>query len=358
VQIETLNLQRGVHISTDLLADLNSWELGICLPDKIQTYLAAKQPNIKRLQMITDQDCRGHLIDDDMPILVGVSIPINLSMFKSITDLSWNGLHSEDNMTSARNLLKLIATQLEKLELDFTNWDEVPDRFNMRMAIDDVSRLDDDESQRAINRSFLARRILGISPSQTNPVFPVLQVLSLAEVGLEEAPNALVRAFDFGRLHSLKIRHCPGWEVFLQQIVNSTQRISLRSLEIKSRYEDRARDRESGTVIAEFLEAFQGLESLFISTSDELEPITTTDPMIVWHSAARHKSTLSRFVHQLRCSTGRYRHRDFHDQRQLWLTDEDFSETWREPSEHPFNPLSLEFVGLCCMPPYLVCVSS
>jgi hypothetical protein len=300
--------------------------------------------------MVMDKDCQGHLNID--------LIPIDLSMFNCINNLSWSSFGLEGNLDSACKLLNMVATQLEQLELDFNNWEQVPDRFNMMMAIDDVSRLDDDESQRAINRSFLARRILSLSSTRTNPVFPALQVLSLAEVGLEEAPSALALAFDFSTLRSLKIRHCPGWEVFLQQIVNSTQIIALKSLEIKSYIEDKARNRESGTVIAEFLEAFQGLENLFISTSDDLEPETTTDPLIVWRSATRHESTLSRFVHQLRTSTGRFRQGDFHDQPQLWLTDEDFSEIWRDPSEHPFNRSSLEFVGLCCMPPYLVCISS
>lgn len=243
--------------------------MGTCIPHQILGplgHLPLKQKNIESIRLTTDGACEWNLYGNCL---------IDLSEFKKLKSLSWNGLRSENDFSTLHGALQQFSNQLVELELDLIDWNTV----NYFLMDQDVSV------------DFFARRILALPPGGRKGMFSALQVLSLSAVSLTSFPEEIAEAFDFSSLRSLKLRLCPGWDDFLQHVREFCQPITLKSLEIQvaTEMEDNFRD-----TITEFLESFEGLEKLFISTNSE------KDPVDLWYALLQHKSTLRRFVHHVR----------------------------------------------------------
>jgi hypothetical protein len=221
-----------------------------------------------------------------------------------------------------------------ELELDLIDWSLVS------AALD----IDEDEE------NFFAWNILKLPPGDMKRMFPALQVLSLSAVSFTSAAKEIANAFDFSSLRSLKLRFCPGWEDFLQQVSHSNQPIRLKSLEVQSSISDET-DHAPDT-ISGFLGIFEGLEELFIYTHGP-----SPETIDIWHSALRHKATLRRFSHHQRSI-------NLDEDPPVFEKEYDLSDlsfvSWRiaelikDPLRNPFSDLDLECIGLCCIPKLLV----
>lgn len=75
----------------------------------------------------------------------------------------------------------------------------------------------------------------------------------------------LSSTFSFGLLRSLSLRLCKGWEELLHSIRNSSPTISLKSLSIES--DPHTNNTESALALSSFLDAFEGLEELYVSVA-------------------------------------------------------------------------------------------
>ncbi|KAL2817947.1 hypothetical protein BDW59DRAFT_129607 [Aspergillus cavernicola] len=153
----------------------------------------------------------------------------------------------------------------------------------------------------------------------------------------------MASAFNFNSLRSLKLRFCPGWEMFLKQVASLSQPIQLKSLEIQSNTQYNDEDDEAAT-ISEFLDTIEGLEDLYICTS------SPSDALVIWRTMVRHKSTLKKFVHHQRSVS-------FETEYPNDLPDLSFVPDnlplLNDRSQNPFSSLDLECLGMCCRPKYL-----
>jgi len=191
---------------------------------------------------------------------------------------------------------------------------------------------------------------LNLSRGSEKQVFPALKQLSLSAVSFEHAQMEMAHAFSLSSLGSLKLCFCPGWEDLLRHITSSHQQIRLRSLEIQSDLDYNDGDEEASTISA-FLQIFEGLQELFISTS------APSETLCIWRSMLHHKSTLRRFVHHQRSvnldeTSPNYEERcDLPD---LSFVSKDIKKLIKDPSQNPFSDLDLECIGLCCIPKFLI----
>jgi hypothetical protein len=109
---------------------------------------------------------------------------------------------------------------------------------------------------------------------------------------------------------------------------------------------------DSGYSITKFLESFEGLEDLFLSTYSDS---TTLD---IWRSALRHKETLKRFIHH------HHRSIDLDKESPLFQENcdvpdlsfylEHVADFPAEPSQNPSSALELTSIGLCLTPEFMV----
>jgi hypothetical protein len=86
---------------------LESWRLGICVPEELLGcggYLPSKQPQLEELTLVTNNQCE----------------PVNydLSGFANLKALSWTGLRDED-IGALMSCFELTSQQLKTIELDF-----------------------------------------------------------------------------------------------------------------------------------------------------------------------------------------------------------------------------------------------
>jgi hypothetical protein len=260
---------------------------------------------------------------------------IALSAFKHLKKLSWRGLAFSDHFRSLRETLQQSSHQLVELELDLINRDMTASHVGEGYEEYD---------------NFFAGYVLQLTPGSKKQVFPTLKVLSLSVVSFKAAEKELANAFDFSMLRSLKLRLCPGWEDFLEEVSHSQQQINLRCLEIQS---DNSTS-DALPKIAKFVEPFDGLEDIFVSISSITSPSET---LAVWRSALQHKSSLRRFVHHHRTMDAEDDFTPFRrslDAPDLSLAPEDFGMLVNKPSENPLSHLNLECIGLCCNPRLLV----
>lgn len=298
--------------------------MGTCIPPQILGpfgHLPLKQKGIESIRLTTDGACEWNLYGNCL---------IDLSEFKNLKSLSWSGLRSENDFSTLHGALQQFSNQLVELDLDLIDWNTV-----------NYFLMDQDDS-----RDFFVRRILAIPPGGRKGMFSALQLLSLSGVSLIDFPEEITEAFDFKTLRSLKLRLCPGWDDFLQHACQSCQPIALKSLEIQitDDIEDNFRD-----TISEFLESFEGLEKLFISTN------SARDPLDLWYAALHHKSTLRRFVHHVRggASEDGFSYEDM-DRPDLSFTQKEIKSFGGWFLNNPLHKLDLECIGFSCRPQYLV----
>lgn len=291
---------------------LDSWNLGICMPRKVSSYLSKKQKQIESLSLISDPTCSSP---------VGTRPSFHRSPFNCLRSFSWQGIHEVRDGEVVATLLCKNAEHLEQIKLDFiavfegvlwNNSDDTPNRF--------------------------ATDILMLKPGERRTLFPSLRDLSLSAVLFAGAPAEIAAAFDIPTLRSLKLRNCQGMNALLKELTSSGQAIKITRLEIELTVE--IEDDQDIWPLFKFLSSFQGLEDLYV-LSDESEHIF----MDYWQAVVHHKSTLKRTVHQQRMdktrnSIGYFNHNLIY---------------WYEVVEEMLLGPKLEAVGLCAKPISLVC---
>lgn len=185
-----------------------------------------------------------------------------------------------------------------------------------------------------IKRSF-ASEVANISDRKPGIVFHTLQYLRLTTMDFLSTHEKLSSTISFGILRSLSLRLCKGWEELLHSIRNSSPTISLKSLSIET--DSHTNNAESALALASFLDAFKGLEELYVSVASFSKPLS------IWDSALCHKKSLRRLVYQQLS----------HDSDPLGdpamaFTPSEVKKLSADVSPNPLAGLNLEFLGICC----------
>lgn len=198
---------------------------------------------------------------------------------------------------------------------------------------------------------FFADHILGLHRRRPRPLLPQLRVLNLTQVPLVAA---IAHAINFDTLRSLTLRMCPGWCDFVKTTLELRVPLQLIALEIQET--DNVSRGLGEDIIQDLLNGFEGLEDLFIS---QVGPL---DTLGLWSIIARRHPTLRRFVHHQRTVNVEEEALNFeeeHDIADLGLYGRDVrimrEDPWRN---NPLARLSLECIGLCCLPERLVSINS
>jgi hypothetical protein len=237
---------------------------------------------------------------------------MSLVSFKHLTELSWSGFLSGEDIDALSDVLSQVSSQLVKLVLD-------------------------------------CRFYHGQCPLQSNmSVFPAVRVLSLSNMRFQGLERHMASAFDFALLTSLTLRDCRGWESFLQHGSRLNKPTKLKTLDIRFARGYGLNELTADGTIPQFVESFHGLEQLAICTGS---PSETLD---IWRAAFHHRSTLKAFAHQERFIDTIDQERAECDSPNLSLADQDIAKLTGTPSRHPLSELDLEFLGLCCTPELLV----
>ncbi|KAF2193539.1 hypothetical protein K469DRAFT_691105 [Zopfia rhizophila CBS 207.26] len=321
-----------------------TWGLGTCLPHEIlgpEGFLPEKQRSIETLRLVTDPTCFGHDHMAEMP----------LDVFRQLRRFSWSGIRSEDHFLALQSVLSNNRDQLVELELNLIHWEETSKCLDE--LIDSLKweggteLLEENEDIAHSSSKFFAHYILGLPMVATNPSFSNLQVLSLTAVSFEDTAELMASAFNFGGLCSLTLRLCPGWDKLLDQITRSENTTALKEFEIQTNIEYDGD--EPDRIVSCFLTSFEGLEKLAVEMGSPSETVS------IWRSAARHESTLKRFIHHQRdiCTDDESpAFNELIDNMDLSLTlYEDDVKYWNaDTSKHPLVNVKLEFLGICCAP--------
>lgn len=250
-----------------------SWDLGTCVPSEIlgrQGILSLRQCSLKSLSLITDLACE-HSEDDECDL--------DLSSFRQLQSLRWKA-PANAHLEALSVAIRSNSVHLKKLELDFGRWED------LWMSLDHDR--DDDEDE---ERYYFSAKILQLTNHSPRPFFPDIRVLSLSHVPLGAA--AMAPAINFSTLVSLTLRKCLCWEEFLERVLEQGPTINLTKLEIQD--SDSVSTGMGPFVIADLLEAFRGLEELFITDMG-----VSLDSTVVWSHVAHHRATLRRFVYHQR----------------------------------------------------------
>ncbi|MCJ1380808.1 hypothetical protein MMC17_003917 [Xylographa soralifera] len=141
--------------------------------------------------------------------------------------------------------------------------------------------------QKGFGDNFIATVILGLKPGEPFIMFPFLRELRLSEVHFDFAAMEMACALNMTNLRSLKLHKCPGYLELLDSITKALQPIRLTSFELLD-YEDN----DDISIIANFLEAFTGLQELYLSHSYDVGLMGD-----FWPSISHHKSSLKRLVY-------------------------------------------------------------
>ncbi len=186
----------------------------------------------------------------------------------------------------------------------------------------------------------VARSFFRLDRRSPRPVLPALRVLSLSHVPVAKSTKS---ALNFEMLSSLTLHMCPGWNRFLNGIVQAKSRVALTSLEISES------DGYNEETLIEFLYTFDTLQELFIRQHGPIETLT------MWMALRQHKM-LKKFVHHLRTddigdpdSSNFGEEIDLND---LGLIDWD--KHLIRDDQNPLAGLDLEYIGFSCLPEVLV----
>lgn len=260
---------------------------------------------------------------------------MDLSSLGQLQSLCWKA-PSIGHLETLSDAIKGNSERLQKLELDFVDWQRVRN-------LDFPYTEEEDDAQ-----YFCAVDVFGLTTGMQppQPIFPTIRELSLTQVPVVAE---MARAINFDTLTSLTLRRCPGWDKLLASVTELGLPIRLRKLEI---YDcNNAPGGWGHETLGDFVGAFDGLEELFIT---EPGPEYTLE---LWDRVTRHQATLRKFVYHQRMV-------DLDDSPDyeklqdnpyvLALVPGELRRMKEDPSQNPLATLDLDFLGLCCLPERLV----
>lgn len=292
--------------------------------------MTLNQNSIKFLSLTTDPTCFRSCDEDAL---------IDLSSFHQLQSLCWRAPTS-GNLDTISVAIGLNLAQLQTLELDFVNWPSLA--FNL--DYDSADERDHGSDGNGPEESYFTRKILHLDRRSLQPCLENIRTLSLSHVPLGAA---MAQAINFGTLESLSLRLCPNWDTFLQRVLSLKLPVRLRKLELQSSRGDRFGVGEF--VVHRFLDAFDGLEELAISSGG---PHATIE---LWSHVANHRATLRSFAHHQRTIDSNNPHSASEiDLSDLAIVGSAMCKIKEHPSENPLAQLDLEFIGLSCVPERLV----
>ncbi|KAK8093392.1 hypothetical protein PG997_000077 [Apiospora hydei] len=204
---------------------------------------------------------------------------LDLQAFPNLKQLSWAGAF-QDHVDGLASVLDSVSHQLEKLDLDMYLYYSPDSRFmpdwNSEEESEEQSEdgTPDETSLSVCSRVFRLTRPRPLS-------FPALRDLSLCHIDID--PTDVDRIFgsiDFTQLQSLQLRFCPGSELVLDRLATTSRPRTLRSFALQ---ESDVSFFGSPTRVVPFLEAFEGLEDLFLTI-----PATKETATEIWRAAAGH----------------------------------------------------------------------
>ncbi|KAK1965444.1 hypothetical protein LY78DRAFT_95204 [Colletotrichum sublineola] len=312
------------------------WALGTCVPQSLlgpTGCLSLNQRNIESIRLVTDGSCewneqRGHRLA--------------LVAFPHLKRLSWTGLSTQADLESLGDVLDQKSHQLEELEIDLAYYRHLSDRLGFSYDVEDYDDV------------FAAGILRG--SSRTKRKFPLLKRLALTAVSFtpgktnasaQQSLRRIYDAFDFTSLQSLKLRHCEGWQDLLSLLNTGAEPLKLRSLELQWSLNNSF---EAYETLSGFLQKFQGLEELFLSTTGR-----GNSPEI-WRAALHHRGSLRRFVHHQR--TIEFAD-DEQDDENNYEQDDECECDLPDPSGGGHGSadflrgLDLMSLGLCCSPRFM-----
>lgn len=309
-----------------------SWDLGTCVPSEVLGQRGAvplSNPSLLSLSLTTDPSCHGSGEPE---------CEIDLSAVRQLQSLRWRAPGARHFETLCR-AIENNSGRLQSLELDFIPWG----RLRHDLGLEEKSTYDDYE--------WCANKVFGLTRQSPQPIFPAIRELCLTQVPLSPA---MVKAINFDTLVSLRLRKCPDWQGFLDEIIELGVPIRLKTLEIRDSYnESHGYGPESVDI---FLLAFEGLEELFVtywnSSKGDYIGRWNVATSGVWNGATHHRATLKRL--------------GYHRRETVWIAAEsdvagEGLHSWAmrgQPedglSQHPLAGLDLDFIGLSCTPELLV----
>ncbi|KID60053.1 hypothetical protein MBR_10470, partial [Metarhizium brunneum ARSEF 3297] len=302
----------------------SSWDMGVCVPQQLLGqggYVLTHQNRIQHLRLVTDANCA---LNSQSPALA-------LQGLKSLKYISWTGLRTYSDFIALGLALRQNAHHLEALQLDFIDWELVKEHWD---------EMDDDIAD-------FFRFILRVRPQSTKLRFPAMENLSLSGLDLTSHSCGVAYAVNTASLRSITIRRCPGWELFLQRLIEPNYALNITSLEIYQPVGLMAVAENEEEVLRNFLESISGLESLYLSLP------SPTDTKALWRTAVRHKATLRRFIYHARSVNLDDESELFEEEMDLndmALLSDSFLAHLRSQSPNPLGELYLECIGLACDP--------
>jgi len=172
------------------LLNLDSWNLGVCVPRTIlgsTAYLPEHQKRLESLSLITDGSCYYSRDAQN---------PLDLSQFHHLREISWTGLQSKEEFDALRECLGVNAHHLKSLSLHLGDWEMAAFWF-----VDPWKFIEDGID----SNNFFASDIMGLQPNKPGLSFPSLQSLSLTHLSFTFAIYELSMAFNFSGLRKLKL---------------------------------------------------------------------------------------------------------------------------------------------------------
>lgn len=236
-------------------------------------YLPWKQASIRSLSLITSVECSNPKKDNAEPIL--------LTRFDRIRKFSWKRLQSPREYQTLRGFL---CTNSKILD-DFTVESGRPEpKYGPATRGRDSIKF-----------------VLPCTPDNSSQCFPPLRSLSVSGFSFNATDEMKTPMIDFSRLRSLALQNCTDTPLLFRNVLESGQHIALKHLDLK--FEDRIYQGWNTSILLSFLQAFEGLEDLYLM----IDPVLPTE--VYWDSTTRHHWTLKRFLyHERGTDIGRYSH--------------------------------------------------
>ena len=264
------------------------WDLGACIPNGLlhRNGLTLRQKKIETVSLATDGSCGTFLTN---------RYSIDLGKLKALRSLTWKGINKSNNFHSLGECIKVNKQGMETLVLDLIDWKGTEHEY-----FDGLRRTNG--SIESYTNNFFARDILELIPGDEKTILPHLSTLSLSAVSFQDAQEEMLHALNISRLRSLKLWNCPHSLDLLQTIVSGAHAMRLRSFELVldvGRYsEQEIHGDVFHRIISGFLNAFRGLEDVYLMLTDY------TDWRTIFHAIMGHVSTLDRLVTHERQDVG------------------------------------------------------
>lgn len=302
--------------------------MGVCIPETLlgpDGYFTLNQQNLETIRLVTDGSCIENHERDTC-----------LSAFPNLKRLSWIGFSGAKDLDALADVLQERSHQLEELEIDLSR--------SHQMMLKDSHEEDE-------HRAVFADKLLRL-PERKLARFSALKKLALSSVSFmagrqgtlgQKILGCVNSVLDFGSLQSLKLQHCEDWVDLIYLLAMRDEAIRLKSLELQ--WSVKHEDNDSYEVVEGFLRNFQGLEELFLYTTDA--------PPGFWRAALHHSASLRRFVHHQRTFD------DVQDEHgdivARWIDSESLNfENPEEEGGDSLGGLDLTSLGLCCIPSLMV----